>query len=52
MKLAPFILSILFTASAFAQKVQKFYDYQWKETDVAHARFYSVVEHTDSGSTS
>ena len=49
MKLTPLILLLLTTVSAFAQKIQKFYDYQWKETDAAHARFYSVIESTDSG---
>lgn len=49
MKLYPFILLLLTSASAFAQQTQRFYDYQWKETDVAHARFYSVMEPTDSG---
>lgn len=35
--------------AVFAQKTEKFYDYQWKATDGPHARFYSIVERTDSG---
>ncbi|HXB95518.1 MAG TPA: energy transducer TonB [Puia sp.] len=43
------LLALLPSFAVTAQKTQQFYDYQWKETDVAHARFYSVLEHTDSG---
>jgi beta-xylosidase len=35
--------------TTFAQKTEKFYDYEWKATDGPHARFYSIVERTDSG---
>ena len=45
--LIPLLLIQGFTV--FAQKTEKFYDYQWKATDGPHARFYSIVEHTDSG---
>jgi|GEM_PF-5118928 len=49
MKLTPFIVLLLATSCAIAQRSERFYDYQWKQTDVAHARFYSVRELTDSG---
>jgi antitoxin component YwqK of YwqJK toxin-antitoxin module len=55
MKLTPFVLLLLATAGALAQKgsnaqkIERYYTYQWKDTDVAHARFYSVTEPTDSG---
>jgi len=32
-----------------SQKVEKFYDWRWKETDISFARFYAVIEKTDSG---
>lgn len=32
-----------------AQKVEKFFDYQWRECQPSEARFYSVSERTDSG---
>jgi len=44
--LATFILA---ASHASAQKIQKFYDWQWNETDLPHARFLSITEHTDSG---
>ena len=34
---------------AFGQKTSKFYDFQWRPSDAAHARFYSEMEYTDSG---
>jgi antitoxin component YwqK of YwqJK toxin-antitoxin module len=50
MKPTCFILLLLTQGlAAFAQKTEKFYDYQWKVTDGPHARFYSIVERTDSG---
>src|ERR1700753_593310 len=49
MKQYPLILLILVSTTAFSQVTKKFYDYSWKESDIAHARFYSVMEHTDSG---
>lgn len=33
----------------YSQKIEKFYDYKWEETEPSQARFYSVVERTDSG---
>ena len=49
MKLSCFILLLLSAFGINAQKIEQFYDYQWHLTDNAHARFYSVIEHTDSG---
>lgn len=49
MKSTCLTLLLLGGLSTFAQKPGKFYDYRWKETDVAHARFYSVMQKTDSG---
>jgi antitoxin component YwqK of YwqJK toxin-antitoxin module len=43
-----FLLTIL-SFSARAQKVEKFYDEHWHETDPHIACFYSVGEQTDSG---
>jgi antitoxin component YwqK of YwqJK toxin-antitoxin module len=34
---------------AKSQTINKFYDLNWKETDAAHARFFSEVKKTDSG---
>jgi len=38
-----------FSESAGAQKKEIFYDQAWKPTTVENARYYSVVEKTDSG---
>jgi TonB family protein len=43
------ILLLLTATTTFAQKIEKYYDYQWRLTDVAHARFYSLLEKNDSG---
>jgi antitoxin component YwqK of YwqJK toxin-antitoxin module len=43
------ILLLLTAATTFAQKIEKYYDYQWHLTDVGHARFYSLLEKSDSG---
>lgn len=32
-----------------SQKIEKFYDYKWKETEPQLARFYCVAQKTDSG---
>ena len=37
------------TLATCAQKTERYYDFEWKETDVGHARFYSIGEATDSG---
>ena len=38
-----------FTSTANTQKVEKFYDYQWKPCEAGSARFYSQMELKDSG---
>lgn len=44
------IASLLIQLILPAQEVNtKFYDYQWRECEVSRARFYSTIEHTDSG---
>ena len=43
------ILCSLAVPSARCQKIEKYFDYQWHETDALHARFYSLIERTDSG---
>jgi antitoxin component YwqK of YwqJK toxin-antitoxin module len=48
MKLPCLLLALLPAFALRAQKTQ-FYDFNWKETNVAHARFYSVMQQTDSG---
>ena len=46
-RLLPILLII--SSALTAQKDISYYDFQWKKCDVAHARFISVMEHTDSG---
>jgi len=43
------LLCSLAVPAARCQKTEKYFDYLWRATDVAHARFYSIVENTDSG---
>lgn len=45
--LLPILLTLASTAGA--QKSTTYYDFQWKPTEVSHARFISILEHTDSG---
>jgi hypothetical protein len=46
----PLLPTLLILASSVnAQKLISYYDFNWKKTDVAHARFVSSLEHTDSG---
>jgi TonB family protein len=42
-------VAIIFSIGAFAQKIEKYYDYRWKDTTPANARFYATIEKTDSG---
>jgi antitoxin component YwqK of YwqJK toxin-antitoxin module len=49
MKLTCFIPLLFPAFGALAQKIESYYDMTWKPTDAAHARFYSMLEHTDSG---
>lgn len=39
----------LFYIQAKAQKIEKFYDYKWKECKVNEAEYYSITQKTDSG---
>jgi antitoxin component YwqK of YwqJK toxin-antitoxin module len=46
-----FFLSFLFLMSSthlFAQKIEQYYDYSWKLTDPSSARYYTIIEKTDS----
>jgi len=43
------MLCSLAVPTARCQKTEKYFDYQWHETDAIHARFYSLIERTDSG---
>jgi hypothetical protein len=43
------MLCSLAVPAARCQKTEKYFDYQWHETDAGHARFLSIVEKTDSG---
>ncbi|THU40790.1 hypothetical protein FAM09_01370 [Niastella caeni] len=43
------LLPLIFSLKTFAQKIEKYYDFQWKETKPATARFYGTIEKTDSG---
>lgn len=49
MKPLLFLLAIIFSLETLAQKIEKFYVYQWKDTTPANARFYGIIEKTDSG---
>jgi hypothetical protein len=43
------ILASATTARVSAQKSVRYYNFEWKECEVAHARFLTTMEHTDSG---
>lgn len=48
----PFLFALLCSLAvpaARCQKTEKYFDYNWRETDALHARFYSLIEKTDSG---
>lgn len=49
MKLMFIIICLLFTLSSHCQKIEKFFDYKWNETVLQYARFFSLIEKTDSG---
>ena len=44
-----FLLPLIFSVTTFAQTIEKYYDFQWKETKPENARFVGVIEKTDSG---
>ena len=43
------VLLIGFSSNLYAQKIEKFFDYQWNPCEANMARFYAMIEHTDSG---
>ncbi|OQP59885.1 hypothetical protein A3860_35835 [Niastella vici] len=43
------LLTVIFSSATFAQKMETYYDYRWKETTPNMARFLGVTEKTDSG---
>lgn len=43
------LLCYMTAPAAYCQKTEKYFDYQWRETAAPHARFYSIIEKTDSG---
>ena len=44
--LLPLLLLLL---NSYAQTIEKYYDYNWKECDAREARFYSVMKNTEAG---
>lgn len=49
MKLTPFVLFLLSSLAANCQKIERYYTFEWKECDLAHARYIMIAEHSDSG---
>jgi antitoxin component YwqK of YwqJK toxin-antitoxin module len=49
MKPILFLLSCIISLETIAQKIEKYYDYRWKETTPENARFLGIIEKTDSG---
>jgi TonB family protein len=48
----PLLLALLCSlcfAVSYCQKIQRYYTYEWHDTDAVNARFYSLIEKTDSG---
>ena len=43
------VLLIILTSCLAAQKIEKFFDYNWKPCEINMARFYAVIMNTDSG---
>ena len=43
------LIFLFFTSICFAQRIEKYYSYNWKETNAGDARFYSLIDKTDSG---
>lgn len=42
-------LCIGVSATASAQKIEEYYDYNWKRCEAEQARYYTLIEKTDSG---
>jgi|SRR5579871_2113274 len=49
MKLTFSALFLIISVTCFCQKTEKYYDYQWKETNASSASFFAIIEKTDSG---
>jgi len=49
MKCIGWIVALLISAQAMAQKTETYYDWNWKPCESLNARFYSTLEKTDSG---
>ena len=49
MKVSAFVIFFILSFSANAQKIEKYYNYLWKECEPNSARFYALIEKTDSG---
>ena len=43
------MLCFLALPAARCQKMEKYFDYRWHDTNAVNARFYSLIEKTDSG---
>jgi TonB family protein len=43
------LLCLLVIPRTYSQKMERYYTYQWRDTDAVNARFYSLTEKTDSG---
>jgi TonB family protein len=43
------MLCLLAIPASYCQKIERYYTYQWHDTDAVNARFYSLTEKTDSG---
>ncbi len=44
-----FLVCIAMSFQALSQKIETYYDYNWKPCDLLNARFFSVLEKKDSG---
>jgi TonB family protein len=43
------LLCLLVIPRSFSQKIERYYTYQWHDTNATNARFYSLTEKTGSG---
>lgn len=49
MKARLLVLFVFLNFLASAQKIEEYYDYTWKRCEPANARYYALIEKTDSG---
>src|SRR5258706_5340873 len=49
MKISSLLFSFLISYGANAQKTEAFYDYFWQPSSSENARYFSILEKTDSG---